>query len=217
LANNGTLLLDEIGDMPMNLQVKLLRVLQEGVIDRIGSVKSIPINVRLICATNSNLQKKVEERTFREDLYYRINVVEINIPPLRSHIEDLPFLIDFFIKKVNSDEGLNILGIEPEALNKLGDYVWKGNIRELKHVIQRASVHRKSGMLLISDFDFFNKKFENQALIIDNSLKERLSDVEKNVIIEALSLYKGNKSKAAKHLNMDRSMLYKKLKRYQMM
>lgn len=215
LANNGTLLLDEIGDMPINLQVKLLRVLQEGVIDRIGSVESIPVNVRLICSTNSDLQKKVEEKEFREDLYYRINVVEISVPPLRARTEDIPILIDHFIKQVNQEEMLNIQGIDISALAILNQYNWKGNIRELKHVIQRAAVHKRNGVFEITDFEFIKKKILGQSIKIDNdSLKGKIIDVEKDMIIEALDLFNGNKSKAAKHLNMDRSMLYKKIKKY---
>lgn len=214
LAHNGTLLLDEIGDMPMHLQVKLLRVLQEGVIDKIGGSTSTPVNVRLICSTNCDLQMKIDEKTFREDLYYRINVIEINIPPLRARKEDIPSLIKHFISSVNQEEGLSIKGVDKEALEKLKQHYWKGNTRELKHVIQRAAVLKKQGQLTFSDFSFFKKRLISKQLVCDDSLKQKLEGLEVETITNALSLYNGNKSKAAKHLNMDRSILYKKLKKY---
>ena len=140
LANNGTLLLDEIGEMPMTLQSKLLRVLQEQELEHVGGVKPIKINVRIICSTNQNLQKLIAEGKFRRDLYYRINTVELNIPPLRERIQDIPELCLYFLERYNMQEYKNVKGISREVLELFSQYSWPGNIRELEHVMERLFI-----------------------------------------------------------------------------
>ena len=218
LANNGTILLDEIGEMPLTLQTKLLRVLQEKEIERIGGLKAIKLNIRIICCTNSNLKKMVEEKKFREDLYYRINMVEMNIPPLREHIEDIPILCEYFIRKINEEELTKIDGISEDVLKIFKQYEWFGNIRELEHTVERASFLCKKGIIKPEHCKFFIDKFEKEKKFIknqkDNTLKEITSDSEKNAIIEALKISKNNKTKAASLLGINRSLLYSKMNKY---
>jgi transcriptional regulator with PAS, ATPase and Fis domain len=216
LANNGTILLDEIGDMPMSLQTKLLRVLQENEVERLGSIKTIRLNIRFICSTNSNLEELVEKKQFREDLYYRINAVKITIPPLRERISDVPALCNHFITKVNSIEGLNIQGISEDVINIFQKYCWPGNVRELEHTIHRASVLAKDGIIQTKHIQFLHDRLikKKEAFSIDNSLKGIIENVEADAIIGALKKTYGNKSEAAKILDIDRSLLYSKMKKY---
>lgn len=218
LANNGTILLDEIGEMPLTLQTKLLRVFQEKEIERIGGLKPIKLNIRIVCCTNSNLKKMVEEKKFREDLYYRINMVEINIPPLREHIEDIPILCEYFIKKINEEELTEITGISEEVLEIFKEYKWPGNIRELEHIIERASFLCKKGIIKLEHCKFFIDKLETNKDVImkeeKNSLKEVAYNSEKSAILEALKISKNNRTKAALLLGINRSLLYSKMKKY---
>lgn len=216
LANNGTILLDEIGEMPMSLQTKILRVLQENELERIGSVKTIKLNLRVICSTNSDLEDLVEKKLFREDLYYRINAVKIAIPPLRERLSDIPALCNHFIDKINSIEMLNVKGISEDVLNIFGKYNWPGNVRELEYTIHRATVLCKDDIIQEKHCNFFidkiysNKKSHSK----DSSLKGITSSTEINAIIDALNKSHGNKSEAAKQLNIDRGLLYSKIKKY---
>ncbi len=221
LANNGTLLLDEIGEMPLSLQSKLLRVLQEGELERIGGLKTIKLNVRIICSTNSNLEEQVENGLFRRDLYYRINVVEINLPSLRERLDDIESLSNFFIEKINNSYGLGITEIRPEVYTLFNEYEWDGNIRELQHVLERACVMVGTGPLKLEHFEFLlNRLYKkdnpesNQLAFGGNSLPNITAEVEKESIIRALMEAKGNKTSAAKILNIDRSSLYNKLRKY---
>ena len=221
LANHGTILLDEIGEMPLFLQSKLLRVIQEQELERVGGLKTIPIDVRIICNTNKDIEKLVAEGKFREDLYYRINVVELNIPPLRERLDDIPLLCHYFIQKFNRESGCYITGISGEVFKLFEQYSWKGNVRELEHVIERACVMSYSSTLTINDFDFFLPRvFKKDDInnIIDSkkitSLEDQKNQLEKEAIIKALIHTKGNKTSAAKLLKIDRSILYDKLKRY---
>ncbi|HHV26045.1 MAG TPA: sigma 54-interacting transcriptional regulator [Tissierellia bacterium] len=219
LANHGTLLLDEIGDMPLILQSKLLRVLQEGELERIGGLKPISIDVRVICSTNQNIEEQVKKGLFRRDLFYRINVLEISLPPLRERLEDIPLLCNFFIKKINDYHGLSITDIEKDVFSLFNEYTWEGNVRELQHVLERACVMARSGSLKLEHFDFllsriYKKNKTNKELSYETSLNDAIAEVEKEKIIKALIETKGNKSLAAKLLDIDRSSLYNKLKRY---
>jgi transcriptional regulator with PAS, ATPase and Fis domain len=221
LADHGTILLDEIGEMPLFLQSKLLRVIQEQELERVGGLKTIPIDVRVVCCTNKNLEKLVSEGTFREDLYYRINVVEMNIPPLRDRIDDIPLLCDYFLQKFNKESGYCINGISDDVFQLFEQYNWKGNVRELEHVIERACVMSSGSTLTINDFDFFLPRVFKENTISDivgskeiTSLEEQKNQFEKEAIIKALIHTKGNKTSAAKLLKIDRSILYDKLKRY---
>jgi transcriptional regulator with PAS, ATPase and Fis domain len=220
LANNGTILLDEIGDMPLELQSKLLRVLQEREIERIGGLKTIKIDVRVISSTNQQIEELVRTGKFREDLYYRLNVVELNIPPLRERYEDIPPLCEIFIEKINRTHGLGISGIDESALRLFRNYTWPGNIRELEHVIERAAVMKKIGNLEVDDFEFLLKKiFRNgEKPPVQGEAPKTLDDVkdsaEKELILKALVTSKGNKTKAAESLGINRSVLYDKMKKH---
>ena len=217
LADQGTLLLDEIGEMPLSLQSKLLRVLQENEIERIGGLKPKKINVRVICSTNQKIQELVKEGDFREDLYYRINTVELSIPPLRERLSDLPALCDFFIQKINSEFSIHTRGIDNDVINLFKKYHWPGNIRELRHVIERLSFLNQDGNISLKDCGFLQKKMEasNKGDANLNTLDQHRHNAEKIAIMEALAQTNGNKSQAAKLLGIDRSILYNKLKKYQ--
>lgn len=215
IASKGSILLDEINEMPLRLQVKLLRVVQEKEIDKIGSNKPIPIDVRIIAATSQPLENLVEKNEFREDLYYRLSVVVIQIPPLRNRVEDIPLLVEHFIEKLNKSLGLNVTGADKEVIDLLCQYNWPGNVRELENAVERAMNLCLKGRLDLSHFKWLALKLG--YLDSDDSggycLKEELAESELKVINNALSLCKGNKTKAAKLLGINRATLYKKLKK----
>lgn len=218
-ANNGTILLDEISEMSLPLQAKLLRVLQENEIERVGGLKSIKLNLRLICSTNQNIVNLIKEGKFREDLYYRINVFELKIPPLRERYDDIPSLCDFFIDKINRSYGLGIVGISKGAIMLFNNYNWRGNVRELEHVIERSCVNKSIGNLEVTDFDFLYSKIfkDNESFVPlndDKTLEEVKSGAEKIKITRVLIDVKGNKTKAAKILGINRTVLYVKIKKY---
>lgn len=223
LANGGTLLLDEINELPIYLQSKLLRVIQEQEIERVGGVKTIELDVRLVCTTNRDMQELVRRGEFREDLYYRINVVDVNIPPLRQRIEEIRDLTEHFIKKINTNHGLGINGIKGDVLQLFKKYRWPGNIRELEHVMERAAVMAMSGELVTAHFDYLmprllgnpdSDKIEPGGL----ASLEKVKDVaEKQAILNALTKANGNKTIAANELNIHRTVLYTKMKKHGMM
>ena len=219
-ANGGTLLLDEIGEMPMSMQSKLLRVLQENEVVRIGGLKPIKLDVRIVCSTNQNIEGLVEKGEFRRDLFYRINVVEINIPPLRERTSDITPLCEYFIQRINCENGLGVTIISEDVYALFSNYEWSGNVRELKHVLERACFMAGSGPLNIGHFDFLLLRMHKRGNDIrksvteKNSLNEVTGEVEREEIIKALVEARGNKSAAAKMLNIDRSSLYNKLKKY---
>ncbi|MBV7276807.1 sigma 54-interacting transcriptional regulator [Clostridium sp. PL3] len=216
LANNGTILLDEIGEMPLALQVKLLRILQEKELEKVGGLKSIKLDVRIICSTNQNIEDMVKNRTFREDLYYRINVIELPIPPLRERLDDIPLLCDFFIKRINKENDCRIEGVDQSVIELLNQHSWPGNVRELEHVVERATILCKRGIIQLNHCDFLVAKIRRTSNvgILENTLRDKKSNFEKEAIIEALKKTGGNKTKAAKLLNIDRSVLYNKIKKY---
>ncbi|WP_411680559.1 sigma-54 interaction domain-containing protein [Clostridium thailandense] len=220
LANHGTILLDEIGEMPLSLQSKLLRVLQEKELERVGGLKTIKLDVRVICSTNQNIEEQVAQGLFRKDLFYRINVVELRIPPLKDRLEDILPLSNFFIDKINNSFGLGITGIKKDLLSLFKEYQWTGNVRELEHVLERGCIMAGSGPLQLEHFDFLlpriykNDHLSEESINHENSLTELTSKVEKEKIIKALIEVKGNKSAAAKLLDIDRGSLYNKLKKY---
>ena len=221
LANNGTLLLDEIGEMPMTLQSKLLRVLQEQELEHVGGVKPIKINVRIICSTNQNLQKLIAEGKFRRDLYYRINTVELNIPPLRERIQDIPELCQYFLERYNMQEYKNVKGISREVLELFSQYSWPGNIRELEHVMERLFIISDNKTITLKNCDFLKKRMmipESHTLKINSTdrcetLAHAVDDTEKERILSALEKTGGNKAKAARILDIDRTSLYYKMKK----
>lgn len=214
LANEGTLLLDEIGELPLNLQAKLLRVLQSNEVERIGGIEPIPINVRIICSTNRNLQEMTNEGLFRADLYYRINTMEISVPPLRERPEDISNLANHFIDKANQRNDLSISGLSPEAVQLLSSYSWPGNIRELEHSIERACVLCESGVLECKHFALCGKATERLETTSNSLLRSKTNSTEQKAILDALEACGGNKKAAAEMLGITRATLYSKLKKY---
>lgn len=217
MANGGTLFLDEINQLSTIAQPKLLRVLQEKEIERIGGKNSIPIDTRLVVATNTSLEKMIKDKTFREDLYYRLNVINIKIPSLRERKEDIPLLVDNMIDKLNFQLGLNVKGVDSCVIDRLMDYDWPGNVRELQNVIERGMNIALSGNLSLDHIDeYFQNKMQKHSISNRQILPLKLakSDTEKEIIIKSLAKNNNNKSKCAKELGISRTMLYKKLEQY---
>jgi len=205
-ASGGTIFLDEIGELPKSIQVKLLRVIEEKKIIRIGSNEEIPIDLRLICATNRDIEKEVEKENFREDLYYRLNVIRIHIPPLRNRKEDIPLLVSHFIKTQAKKEKKEIKGITDEALKKLLKYDFPGNVRELENIIKRAIVFTRGDYLSGEDIPVS----VNKTLKHGGKLKDTIESVEREMITEVLKKHDWNQSKAAKELGIsERTIRYK--------
>lgn len=219
-ANGGTIFLDEIGDISLAMQSKLLRVLQEREIRPVGSNEIIKIDVRVIAATNTELKKAVNAKTFREDLYYRIAVIPISIPPLRERKEDISLLVDHFIKKYCQINNKNIKTISPRVLSLLSDYNWPGNVRELENVIERAVLISETNEITVDCLPIEIQL--SKAALIDSqpggSLKDKLAKAKEEIELQALKLalkkHNGNKSLAAKELGISRGSLYNKIREY---
>lgn len=222
LANGGTLFLDEIGDMPLLMQAKLLRVLQDGIVYRVGGSQPLKIDARIIAATNKDLQQLMKENKFREDLYYRLNVVSILIPPLRERKEDIPELINDFIREFSEKNNKDKLQISPDAMKILSDYQWKGNIRELKNTIERLVILSKDSTIDRVDIpiEIINSTNITPFIALDKErtfdLKMAVENFEKGIIVDALTAAKGNKVQAAELLKIKRSTLYYKLNLYEL-
>lgn len=220
LASGGTLFLDEIGDMPLSLQVKILRVLQDRKITRLGGTTPMPINARIIAATNKNLEQMVQEGTFREDLFYRLNVVRIIIPPLRERSEDIPLLAANIIQKYNRSMGSRISGFTPEALEALKRHNFYGNVRELENVLERAMIFADSPVIRVEDLDLRGSvsrpgtKTASQDSVTASEGAISLKDLEKNAIIRALQRWEGNRTHAAEELGISRRTLISKIAEY---
>ncbi|PIB36301.1 sigma-54-dependent Fis family transcriptional regulator [Reichenbachiella sp. 5M10] len=212
IANKGTLFLDEIGNLGMPLQSKLLTAIQNRQITPIGANKVQDVDIRLICATNMPLYEMVEDTTFRQDLLYRINTVEIKLPALRERIEDIPMLADHFIKTYSKKYRKTNKKIAAATLKKLQKYHWPGNIRELQHAIERAVIMSDDNTLVPEDFFFLSQKNKDNG----NSLEEtfNLDEVEKNIIQKAIDRNQGNISQAAKELGLTRASLYRRLEKH---
>lgn len=216
MANNSTILLDEIGDMPMNMQVKLLRAIQEKEIERVGGVKSKKLDFRVIASTNKNLKELVAKQQFREDLYYRLNVVKINVPPLRNRPSDIEMISLALIKKISKDLGLGVTELTPKALRILQKYNWPGNIRELSNVIERAlNLMDEEGRIDVNHLPPYLRE-GNSTLSgeVSLNLKDRVQTLERDVIKKALTKTKHNKLEAAKLLGISRTSLYKKIEEF---
>ena len=209
LANNGTLFLDEIGNLSMSLQSKLLSALQSRQVTRVGANQALPVNLRLICATNMPLHKMVQEGTFRQDLLYRINTVELHVPPLAERVEDIPMLAQHYLNYYAKKYHKHVTSITPEAIDKLKRYAWPGNIRELQHGIERAVIMTDSATLQESDFLLSRTVSSNS-----NSNTLNLDEVEKTAIVKALNMHNGNISKAADELGLTRASLYRRMEKY---
>ncbi len=214
-ADGGTLFLDEIGELSPAVQVKLLRFLQEKEISRLGSNASISVDVRIISATNRDLEARVREGAFREDLFYRLKVVAMSLPPLRERKEDLPSLLDYYLKKFAVENGKSLKGITAEARDLLLKYDYPGNIRELVNIMERAVVIAREDHITVGDLPFKNESFNDfSSRNISGSLLEMREELEKNLIIEAMAKADNNQTKAAVSLGMTRRMLRYKIKKY---
>lgn len=215
-AAGGTLFLDEIGEMPVALQVKLLRALQEREVLPVGASVAVPFDARIIAATNKKLETEVAEGRFREDLYYRLNVVEIEVPPLRSRSEDIPTLVRHFAARSAQNQGIPVKSISPEALNALVSYPWPGNVRELEHAVERAMI--LSGDEI--DLDSFSAKIRGNSLPSPDAAgrpeNATLEEMERLYILKVMSEVENDKAAAARILGIDLSTLYRKLKRFEL-
>ena len=222
LANGGTIFLDEIGEMSLPLQVKLLRVLQEREFERVGGNRTIHVDVRIVAATNQDLETLVEEKRFRKDLFYRLNVIPIVIPPLRERRSDIPLLIDHFLTRFNQTKHSEVSGLAPDALHLLTEYDWPGNIRELENMIERLVVLKKQGVLSIDDLPekicrrSSGTELKEQFIRFSEdgiNLSREVEQYEKHLIMEALRKANGVTSRAAQLLQLNRTTLVEKLKR----
>jgi DNA-binding NtrC family response regulator len=211
LASGGTLFLDEIGNLSLALQAKLLSVLETRKVTRLGSNKSRDIDIRLICATNMPIYEMVAQNDFRQDLLYRMNTVEIKLPPLCERQKDIPLLVDHFLRIFSKKYQKNITGVSSAASKKLQRYHWPGNIRELIHTLERAVILTESQMLQPTDFLFPETEKEVEGIVFENY---NLEDVEKTVIRKALKKHGGNVSHAAKELGLTRTSLYRRMEKY---
>ncbi len=205
-ANGGTLFLDEIGNIPLHLQAKLLRAIQNRSITRVGDTKDIPVDIRLVCATNMDLAQLVREGRFREDLYYRINTVTIHLPPLRERKEDIPALSDMFIARFNEKYHRNITGLSKDVLEQMNEFPGSGNIRELQNTIEKA--------VILSETDIIDSIELRAGATAAPDSEETLEMAEERTIRKAMDKYKGNLSLVAKSLDISRPTLYKKLEKY---
>jgi len=220
MANGGTIFLDEIGEMSPALQVKLLRVLQERKFERVGGTKSIHVDIRIIAATNRNLTTAINNGTFREDLYYRLNVIPLKVPPLKRRKSDIPLLIDFFLKKARRRKRQKVKEFSTAATDAMLKYDWPGNVRELENIITRVSILCDNQTVGFHDLPEYlqqnsvlNKPVKEDLLTKGGTLSEAVRDFEKRLILEALEKSDGVKAKAAKLLNIKRTTLVEKIKK----
>ncbi len=220
MANGGTIFLDEVGEMSPVLQVKLLRVLQEQTFERVGGTKTIHVDVRIIAATNKNLTIAINKGKFREDLYYRLNVIPIKVPPLKQRRSDIPLLINFFITKFQKGREKTITALTPEAMDCMLEYDWPGNVRELENMIKRLIVLCDNQTVSVDDLPEHIQRnsrsiqqFEEDLLGQDLNLDDAVKDYEKRLILEALEKSNWVKTKAAKILNINRTTLVEKIKK----
>ena len=220
MANGGTIFLDEIGDMSPNLQVKLLRVLQEQRFERVGGTRTLEIDVRIIAATNKNLINAVNKNRFRQDLYYRLNVIPIKVPPLRMRKSDIPLLVEFFVSKFNKQKQKHIVGFTQQAMNCLMEYSWPGNVRELENLVERLVILASDNKIDLDDVpdsikgkgdkvESIEVKIPKDGIVFEHAVEE----YEKKLILQALSETNWVKTKAAKLLNINRTTLIEKMKK----
>ncbi len=211
LAHPGTLFLDEVEDIPLSTQIKLLRVLQEGEFERVGGNRTIRVNIRIIAASNRDLQEEVRRGTFREDLFYRLNVVSIKLPPLRERKEDIPFLVNFFIDKFSKRYKMPVKGISQRAMNLLMEYDWKGNVRELENTIESILVVHTPEVIDLPHLPPEIREHREKPEVISIKVGTRLEDVERELLIQTLKATKGNKRKAAELLGINVRTIHRKM------
>jgi two-component system response regulator AtoC len=224
MADKGTIFLDEIGEMSLNTQKKLLRVLQEREFERVGSNTPIKIDTRVIAATNRDLGEEVADGRFREDLYYRLNVIAIELPPLRDRMEDVPILVEHFLQKYRSESPDNSPRISEEALATLEDYTWPGNVRELENTVHRAIILARGSVITPQHIVFTGAPGKRDLGIDDigariaagEQLKEIVASVERQAIEAALRMSDGNRAQAARQLGVNRGLLYAKMREYEL-
>jgi two-component system NtrC family response regulator len=219
LADGGTLFLDEVGDMPPPLQVKLLRVLQEMEFERVGGTKTLKVDVRVLSASNRNLKEDVSDGLFREDLYYRLNVIHVDVPPLRERLEDIRLLVNHFIEKYRKDEGKGKIELSPEVWQAFYAHAWPGNVRELENVIERAVVLNSDGVIELKDLpaEFTKRREEldvDRLVPPDAPLQTVLEEVEEKMIRRALAQSHNVQSHAAERLGITKSLIQHKMKKY---
>jgi len=216
LANGGTLFLDEIGDISLNMQVKLLRVLQEGEFERVGGTETLKVDVRIITATNRDLEARLQDGKFRQDLYYRLNVIPIQVPPLRERKDDIKLLVEHFIKKFEDLHKKEIENIDKDAIAALEDYDWPGNIRELENYVERSIVLNKTGSITKSDFPQAIAQSQKTIVEYDEAtgLGGAVDLFERQLILSELKRNSGNKAKTATSFKVNRSTFMSKLKKY---
>lgn len=214
LASGGILFMDEIGDMSLALQSKILRVIENRSFERLGGTKSVKVNPRLIAATNKNLEELMAKKSFREDLYYRLNVVSIHVPPLRERKEDIPLLVNHFLKKYNKTASKVVKGVSSRALELLMDYDWPGNVRELENVIERAIVLRQDEMLLARSISLQAPEKSLPSKIPSSSTHASLTETEKELIQKVLRTTEWNQTEAAKLLGVHRNTLRRKIRHF---
>jgi transcriptional regulator with PAS, ATPase and Fis domain len=211
LAHHGTLFLDEVEDIPPSTQIKLLRVLQEGEFERVGGNRTIEVNIRVIAASNRDLQEGVKRGTFREDLYYRLNVVNIKLPPLRERRDDVPFLANFFIEKYKKKYHMKVKGISKRAMNLLTEYEWTGNVRELENTIESIMVINSPEVIDISHLPREIRDFEGGPEIISIKIGTPFEEVEREILIRTLKATRGNKRRAAQLLGINVRTIHRKM------
>ena len=214
LANGGTLFLDEIGELEPQMQVKLLRVLEERAFERVGGQKTIEVDVRLIAATNKDLKKQVAGGKFRDDLFYRLSVVTIGLPPLRERRDDIPLLVSAFLQQCSEDNNKNVTELTPDAMNVLMAYDWPGNVRELRNAIEQMIVLSRSEKLSLRDVPAGIRGGADltKISVVRNGMT--VEEAEKELIVKALKELNGNRTRAAEKIGMSRRTLHRKLKRY---
>lgn len=215
-ANGGTLFLDEIGNLSLAMQAKLLTVLQRREVIRVGTNKPIPVNVRLICATNMPLKEMVQRNEFRQDLLYRINTVELNLPPLRNRLDDIPLFAEHFLSVYARKYKQPLKRLSDSGLAKLRRYSWPGNVRELQHVLERASIMSDNRELQADDFFFLAETETPLTIATPATDAVKLDDLERDAVQRALDKHDGNISKAAKELGLSRGALYRRLEKYEL-
>jgi two-component system, NtrC family, response regulator HydG len=219
LADGGTLFLDEIGDMPMEVQVKLLRVLQDGTFERLGGTRTQQVDVRVVAATNKDLTQEVETQRFRMDLYYRLNVITLNLPPLRERREDIPLLVSHFLRKYAAQNHKEVTAIQQQALQRLEAYDWPGNVRELENVIERAVVLGQGSTVGVAELPDHLQEKEPVLPANDHfslPVNATLAEIERAAIVQALQQSSGNRQAAARTLDIGVATLYRKLKAYRL-
>jgi transcriptional regulator with PAS, ATPase and Fis domain len=213
LANGGTIFLDEIGDLTSALQLKFLRVLQEREFERVGDTKPVKIDVRVIAATNANLGEKMRQGLFREDLYYRLNVMEMNLPALTQRIEDIPLLVSHFCEKFNTKFNRNVQGVSDQVMRLFVNYTWPGNVRELENVLERSFILCNSDTITTDHISLQLK----DAAAVDETVESMECAASREQILDALEKTKWNRTKAAQLLGISRRTFYRKLKEFELM